>query len=69
MGAAAFQGKSVSKLGAKDIRFTRNKANSVIYAIVWVGPRGDVVQLPRARPRPTNPERSSTWNSGSGARR
>jgi alpha-L-fucosidase len=31
--AGQFQGNSVSKLGAKDIRFTRNKANSVIYAI------------------------------------
>lgn len=28
-----FQGKSVSKLGEKDIRFTRNKANTVVYAI------------------------------------
>ena len=28
-----FQGDSVSKLGAKDIRFTRNKANTVVYAI------------------------------------
>jgi alpha-L-fucosidase len=30
--AEAFQGNSISKLGAKDIRFTRNKANTVIYA-------------------------------------
>ncbi|UWZ81911.1 alpha-L-fucosidase C-terminal domain-containing protein [Occallatibacter riparius] len=32
--AGSFQGGSVSKLGEKDIRFTRNKANSVVYAIV-----------------------------------
>ena len=32
--AGSFQGKSVSKLGPEDIRFTRNKANTVVYAIV-----------------------------------
>ncbi len=32
--AGSFQGESVSKLGEKDIRFTRNKANSVIYALL-----------------------------------
>ena len=32
--AGSFQGESVSKLGEKDIRFTRNKTNSVIYALV-----------------------------------
>jgi len=32
--SGAFQGGSVSKLGPKDIRFTRNKANSIVYAIV-----------------------------------
>lgn len=31
--AGSFQGKSVTKLGEKDIRFTRNKANTVVYAI------------------------------------
>jgi alpha-L-fucosidase len=30
--AGAFGGNSVTKLGAKDIRFTRNKANTVVYA-------------------------------------
>lgn len=29
-----FQGNSISKLGPQDIRFTRNKANNVIYALV-----------------------------------
>lgn len=32
--AGSFQGESVNKLGEKDVRFTRNKANNVIYAIV-----------------------------------
>jgi alpha-L-fucosidase len=32
--AGAFQGNSISQLGAKDIRFTRNKANNVVYAHV-----------------------------------
>ena len=32
--AGSFQGKSVSALGAKDIRFTRNKAHTVIYALI-----------------------------------
>jgi alpha-L-fucosidase len=31
--AGSFQGGSVNKLGEKDIRFTRNKANTVIYAL------------------------------------
>ena len=31
--AGSFQGESVNKLGEKDIRFTRNKANTVVYAI------------------------------------
>ena len=32
--AGSFQGNSVSKLGAQDVRFTRNKSNTVVYAIV-----------------------------------
>ena len=28
------EGTSVTKLGVKDIRFTRNKANTVVYAMV-----------------------------------
>jgi alpha-L-fucosidase len=31
--AGPFQGGSISAMGSKDIRFTRNKANSAIYAI------------------------------------
>ena len=36
--AGSFQGESVNKLGEKDIRFTRNKTNTVIYAIVLAWP-------------------------------
>ena len=32
--AGSFQGESISKLGDKDIRFTRDKANSVIYTLL-----------------------------------
>jgi alpha-L-fucosidase len=32
--AGSYQGRSVSKLGAKDVRFTRTKTNNVIYAII-----------------------------------
>src|SRR5208283_552127 len=31
--SGSFKGTSISALGDKDIRFTRNKANTVIYAI------------------------------------
>jgi alpha-L-fucosidase len=31
--AGSFQGKSVQQLSARDIRFTRNKAGTVVYAI------------------------------------
>jgi alpha-L-fucosidase len=39
----SFEGKSVAQLGAKDIRFTRNKANTVIYAIALGLPAGEFV--------------------------
>jgi alpha-L-fucosidase len=39
--AGSFKGKSISSLGPKDIRFTRNKANSVIYAIFLGWPDGE----------------------------
>jgi alpha-L-fucosidase len=41
--AGSFQGGSVSKLGEKDIRFTRNKANTVIYALVLGWPTESIV--------------------------
>ncbi|HEY2857155.1 MAG TPA: alpha-L-fucosidase [Terracidiphilus sp.] len=40
--AGAFQGQSISKLGAKDLRFTRNKANDIVYAIVLGLPTDEV---------------------------
>jgi alpha-L-fucosidase len=41
--SGSFQGNSISKLGAKDIRFTRNKANTVIYAILLGWPTEPLV--------------------------
>jgi alpha-L-fucosidase len=41
--AGSFAGGSVSKLGAKDIRFTRNKAGNVVYAIALGWPQGEFV--------------------------
>ena len=38
--AGSIQGGSIKKLGEKDIRFTRNKANTVIYALVMGCPTG-----------------------------
>ena len=39
--AGSFKGKSISNLGAKDVRFTRNKANTVIFAIFLGWPEGE----------------------------
>jgi len=39
--SGSFQGNSVRSLGSKDIRFTRNKANTVIYAIALGWPAGE----------------------------
>jgi alpha-L-fucosidase len=36
-------GNSVGRLGSDDIRFTRNKANTVVYALVLGWPRDEVV--------------------------
>ncbi len=41
--AGSFQGNSISKLGPKDIRFTRNKANNVVYSLVLGWPTEPVV--------------------------
>jgi alpha-L-fucosidase len=38
--AGSFQGESVSKLGERDIRFTRNKSDSVIYTLILGWPTG-----------------------------
>jgi alpha-L-fucosidase len=41
--SGSFQGNSVSRLGAKDIRFTRNKASTVVYAMVLGRPESETV--------------------------
>lgn len=41
--AGSFQGKSAGELDARDVRFTRNKAASVVYAIVLGWPEHAVV--------------------------
>ncbi len=41
--AGSFQGDSVNKLGPKDIRFTRNKANSVVYVLAMGWPEEPIV--------------------------
>jgi alpha-L-fucosidase len=38
-----FKGDSIKNLGVRDIRFTRNKANTVIYALVLGWPTGEFV--------------------------
>jgi alpha-L-fucosidase len=45
--SGSFQGNSVSSLGPKDIRFTRNKANNLVYALVlgWPTEAIDVQSL------------------------
>ena len=53
--AGAFQGKSVTKLGPKDIRFTRNKANTVIYAIALGWPTEPFVVSSLGTSAATNP--------------
>ncbi|HUN82741.1 MAG TPA: alpha-L-fucosidase [Terracidiphilus sp.] len=41
--SGSFEGNSVSKLGVNDIRFTRNKANTVVYAIALGWPTEAVI--------------------------
>jgi alpha-L-fucosidase len=41
--AGSFAGGSISKLGPKDIRFTRNKAGNILYAIALGWPQGEFV--------------------------
>lgn len=51
--SGSFQGTSVSKLGAQDIRFTRNKANTVVYAIIlgWPGKEAVIHALGTSSPQ------------------
>jgi alpha-L-fucosidase len=53
--AGAFQGNSIASLNAHDIRFTRNKANTVIYAIVLGWPTEPVVVKALGTSAATNP--------------
>lgn len=41
--SGAFQGDTVNKLGERDIRFTCNKANTVVYAMILGWPSGPVL--------------------------
>ncbi len=60
--SGSFQGTSVSKLGSQDIRFTRNKANTAVYAIIlgWPGKEAAIHALgtssPQAPPKVANVE-------------
>ena len=53
--AGSFQGESVNKLGEKDIRFTRNKANNIIYALVLGWPQDPIVVRSLGLSATTNP--------------
>ena len=53
--AGSFQGNSISKLGAQDIRFTRNKTNTVINAIFLGWPQGEVIIKALGTSAATNP--------------
>lgn len=53
--AGSFQGHSVAKLGPKDIRFTRNKTNTSIYAIVLGWPEEPIVIQALGHSAATNP--------------
>lgn len=51
--SGSFQGDSISKLGPQDIRFTRNKTNTVVYAIVlgWPGKQAIIHVLGTSSPQ------------------
>jgi alpha-L-fucosidase len=53
--AGSFQGDSILRVGAKDIRFTRNKANNVIYAMTLGWPDGLIVVQSLGSSVPSNP--------------
>ena len=53
----SFQGNSISALGAQDVRFTRNKANTTIYAIFLGWPKGPAVIQALGTSAPTHPGR------------
>jgi alpha-L-fucosidase len=53
--AGSFQGNSISRLGEKDIRFTRDKANKVVYAIVLGWPSDPILVQALGTSATTNP--------------
>ena len=53
--AGSFQGNSISKLGSQDIRSTRNKANTVIYALALGWPSVPILVKALGTSAPTNP--------------
>ncbi|MHB8389813.1 MAG: alpha-L-fucosidase [Acidobacteriaceae bacterium] len=55
MVSGSFQTDSLSKLGPRDIRFTRNKANTVVYAIVLGWPTDAFVVQSLGTSSATNP--------------
>jgi alpha-L-fucosidase len=64
-----FQGNSISKLGKKDIRFTRNKTKSVVYAIALGWPAEPIVVQALGSSAATSPGRIANVELiGSGAK-
>ncbi len=55
--SGSFEGGSINKLNEKDIRFTRNKANSVIYAIALGWPSEPLMIKALGSASPQNPGR------------
>ena len=55
--SGSFQGNSISKLSAADIRYTRNKAGTVIYAIALGWPDGEMLLRSLGTDAPTRPGR------------
>ena len=55
--AGSYQGNSIDKLSFKDIRFTRNKSNTVINAIFMGWPSGQVIIHSLGTSASTNPGR------------
>ncbi len=53
--SGSFQGNSVSRLGEKDVRFTRNKAGNVVYAIILGWPTEPVSVQALGTSAATNP--------------
>ena len=55
--AGSFQGQSVQSLNSKDVRYTRNKAGTIVYAIALGWPDGEMVLNALGADAPTKPGR------------